>query len=837
MTPELWQRLKPLFYAALKEDPLDRAAFVERSCGDDKELKLHLKQLIEAEEQGTRTIDTPLVDLNDPVALAQDAPQAATSDQSTWARAGPPATVVGPGTQLGPYRIEGLIGSGGMGEVFRARDTRLNRTVAIKILPPDKVADTERKRRFLVEARAASALNHANIVTVHDISRHNGIDYLVMEYVRGKTLKELIPTQGLSFQNVCIYGMQAASALASAHAARIIHRDIKPANIMVTPEAQVKVLDFGLAKLAGPAESSDETSVAAQTTRGVVMGTVSYMSPEQTRGEPLDARSDIFSLGSVLYQATTGTLPFRGQGILAIMHEIASVDPPAPGEVRPGVPPSLDEIILRCLRKDLTQRFQTMGEVEAALCQAQSDTQRGRVQLSAPPPSIAVLPFANMSSDKEQEYFSDGLAEEIINALAHVPGLNVTARTSAFSFKGKNVKAAEIAHELGVVHILEGSVRKSGNRIRVTAQLINASNGFHIWSERYDRELTDIFALQDEITQAIAEALRVKLSPQTATPRRYEPNLRAYDVYLKARDLWFSRTTPEWLVRFKELLERAIELDPKFALASSFLGMYYTMQANLGFKLASEVIPSAVAAEKEALRVDPSLPEAHALLAVCIGGFDYDWSKAEQHWHLAMTCEPVSRDVLFWYGNHHLLPVGRTVEAVDAMKRGLQGDPLNLLYRHHYARGLRLAGRLEDAETELRTILEIDDNYPHALRTLGSICAQQRRDEEALVLTERAHALMPWSSLAAGQLAAILVRTGDASRANALIDKLKMETTSGAPTGMVVFHALCGEIDIAAQWAERAIEQRYMPFVQDLGPFLMPTPKWPALSRMMNLPG
>ncbi len=324
--------------------------------------------------------------------------------------------------------------------------------------------------------------------------------------------------------------------------------------------------------------------------------------------------------------------------------------------------------------------------------------------------------------------------------------------------------------------------------------MINASNGFHVWSERYDRELTDIFALQDEITQAIAEVLRVKLSPQTAAPRRYEPNLRAYDAYLKARDLWFKRTTPEWLVRFRELLERAIELDSKFALASCFLGVYYTMQANFGFKLASEVIPSAVAAEKEALRVDPSLPEAHALLAVCVGELDYDWSKAEQHRRLAMTCEPVSRDVLFRHGNHYLLPVGRTHDALDAMKRGLQGDPLNLLYRHHYARGLCLACRLEDAETELRTILEIDDNDPHALGTLGSICAQQRKYDEALVLTEKAHALMPWSKLAVGQLAAILVRTGGVSRANDLIDKLKTETASGDPLGWWFFTLCAGKL-------------------------------------------
>jgi serine/threonine protein kinase len=280
-------------------------------------------------------------------------------------------TVVGPGTQLGPYRIEALIGSGGRGEVFFARDTRLNRTVAIKILPRDKVADTERKERFLQEARAASALNQANIVTVHDISSDNDIDYLVMEYVRGKTLKELIPAHDLSFQNVCMYGCR----LRARWRPSTLHElSIATSSRRITWSHQgrkSRSLDFGLAKLAAAAESSDERRVVAQTTRGVLMGTVSYMSPEQTRGEPLDARSDIFSLVSVLYQATTGTLPFRGPGILAIMHEIASVDPPAPGEVRPGVPRSLDEIILTCLRKDLTQRFQPWVR-SGRLCARQS---------------------------------------------------------------------------------------------------------------------------------------------------------------------------------------------------------------------------------------------------------------------------------------------------------------------------------------------------------------------------------------------------------------------------------------------------------------------------------
>ena len=288
----------------------------------------------------------------------------------------------------------------------------------------------------------------------------------------------------------------------------------------------------------------------------------------------------------------------------------------------------------------------------------------------------------------------------------------------------------------------EGSVRQSGNRIRVTAQLIKVADGFHVWSERYDRELTDIFAVQDEITQAIATALQMRLAP-TAAPRPYTPNLRAYEAYLKSRDYWF-KPSPDSLARVKESLEHAIELDPKFALAYSMLGIYYTMLSGLGNRPAREVIPMARAAELEALRVDPSLPEAHAILGVC-DGIDYEWHEAARRWRLAMAREPISRDIRFWYGNHYLLPIGRVDEAVEAMTWGLELDPLNLLYRHHLALGLRHAGRLEDAESELRKVLELDENFAMALETLGAICAQQGRFEEALALTERAHAFMPWA--------------------------------------------------------------------------------------------
>jgi serine/threonine-protein kinase len=437
-----------------------------------------------------------------------------------------------------------------------------------------------------------------------------------------------------------------------------------------------------------------------------------------------------------------------------------------------------------------------------------------------------------MSADKENEYFGDGLAEEIINVLAQVPGIKIAGRTSSFFFRGKDVELGEIGRRLNVEHVLEGSVRKAGNRIRVTAQLIKVANGFHLWSERYDREMTDIFAIQDEITQAIAAALRVRLSPAV---RRYEPNLHAYEAYLKSRDYWF-KPTPESLTLVKQSLEHAIELDPKFALAYSMLGIYYTMHANLGIRPSREVIPLARAAELDALRVDPALPEAHALLAVC-DGIDYQWSEAERRWRVALAHEPASRDVRFWYGNHYLLPIGRPAEAVDAMTWGLELDPLNLLYRHHLAVGLRHAGQLENAESELRKVLAIDDNFPLALETLGAVCAQTGRFDEALALTEKVYALTPWSSPIVGQFAALLVRAGATSRADELIEKLRRGEVCGAPAGLALFYAMRGESDQAAEWAAQAIEQRHPLLVRVLRPLLGAGPRWPALAKLMNLPG
>ena len=750
---------------------------------------------------------------------------------------------LGPGTRLGPYEIQAAIGAGGMGEVYRARDTKLDRDVAIKVLSDSLAGDPERLARFEREAKVLAALNHPHIVTIFSIEEAIGVPFLTMELIEGCTLDQLIGRTGVSLAQFFDISIALGDALAAAHRKHVTHRDLKPANVMVSDDGQVKVLDFGLARSMDLGRVDAVETRLALTQAGAIVGTLPYMSPEQIEAKPPDPRTDIFSFGVMLYEMSTGERPFHGDSSPALMSSILR-DHPTPVEARRSdIPRNVCRLIDRCLEKHPHDRIQTATEIVAEL-RAERHALESRVPWAGKPvvdraaervPSIAVLPFVNMSADKENEYFGDGLAEEVINALAQVPGLHVAGRTSSFVFRGKDIELAEVGRRLNVEHLLEGSVRRAGNRIRVTAQLIKVADGFHLWSERYDRELTDIFAIQDEVTHAIASSLRVRLSPDSSAARRHTPNLRAYEVYLKARDLWYT-AMPGSFAQVKAMLEHAITLDAQFALPYSLLGGCYTMLANLGFRPAKEVMPLAAAAEEEALRVDPALPEAHALLGVCAGCFGHDWIGAEHEWQLAMAREPISRDVRFWYGNHYLLPIGRVAEAVETMARGLQDDPLNLMYRHLHARGLRHLGRLDAAEAELRAVLDIDTNFAFAMETLGAVCAQQGNWEAALTFTERAHVLTPWSYTVMGQLAALLDRAGDRKRTEALLEALGTGEAYGASTGLAIFHAMSGDNEQAAAWAARGIAQRFLPQVYMVVPLLKPQREWSALARLMNLP-
>src|SRR5580704_16884819 len=437
------------------------------------------------------------------------------------------------GVRIGPYEILALLGAGGMGEVSKARDSRLHRTVALKTLPAEKAADADRKRRLLVEARAASRLKHPNIVTIYDISDENGVYFIAMEYGDGVTLEQANTGSGLPLKNAMKYAGEIADALAAAHSVGIVHRDLKPANIIITEDGRVKLLDFGLAKLTELWVPAAETATLG-TVSGAIVGTAAYMSPEQAEGREPDVRSDIFSFGLVFYEMLCGQRAFRGESWISTLIAVLHNEPRSLREIKATIPPFVEQVVTRCLRKDRTQRFQTMLDVKEALAEAALP---GVTKEEAA--SIAVLPFVNLSADKENEYFSDGLAEEIINALTKVPELKVIARTSAFAFRGKEQDLRTIGERLRVAVILEGSVRRAGNRIRVTAQLIKVADESHLWSESYDRAMTDIVGIQDDISKAIADALKVKL----AVPPRRAANVEAFQSYLRGL-YWYQRYTP-----------------------------------------------------------------------------------------------------------------------------------------------------------------------------------------------------------------------------------------------------------------------------------------------------
>jgi len=691
-----------------------------------------------------------------------------------------------PGDKLGPYEILAPIGAGGMGEVWKARDTRLNRVVAIKRLKGVHSA------RFEQEARAIAALNHPHICQIFDI----GPDYLVLEYIEGEPIKGPLP-----LERALRLATQIAEALEAAHAKGILHRDLKPGNILVAANG-AKLLDFGLAKMTG---DGDATLTMA------VSGTPAYMSPEQAEGRPLDARSDIFSFGAVLYEMLAGSRAFSSLG--AVLR-----DEPAP------LPSPAATILTKCLAKDAGQRFQTMTELRTSL-----------EKLAAKPtekqPSIAVLPFANMSSDKEQEYFSDGLAEEILNLLAKIPALKVIARTSSFAFRGKEQDVRKIAEALGVAHVLEGSVRRAGNRIRVTAQLIAAADGSHLWSERYDRELTDVFAVQDEIASEVAAALQVRLAG--AALRRHQPNLAAYEAFLQGRHQ-LGRLSPQGYELGKKYLDQAIALDPEYAEPHTALGEYYYYLAMGNLRPSKVAMPLARAAATRALELDPSNAGAHAVLCFVAAFYDYDWTEAQKQ-HRLTTAGPApawARAVAAL----RLLPLGRFEQAVREIEAALAQDPLNVVPRILLLVSLNTAGLYDRAIVEARKAIEMDERqwYYHYSLACGYGC--QRRFAEARAPAERAFQLAPHNPYSIGNLAGILACLGEQDRA----DQLLAQMPESAAAGWVVYHRYCSNIDAALDWYEKAIEIRHagaafgarFAFYKPL----RESPRWAGIAKKMNLP-
>jgi len=710
-----------------------------------------------------------------------------------------------PGARLGPYEIDSLIGAGAMGEVYKARDSRLNRTVAIKRVTVQRI------ERFAIEALAIAALNHPHICQIYDV----GPDYLVLEYLQGDTLRgPLDPDEAVRL------AVQIAAAIEAAHDRGILHRDLKPANIMVVRRGEAtiaKLLDFGVARLTDPEFDATHSSGTG------VVGTPAYMSPEQAEGRTTDARSDIFSFGAVLYEMLAGTRAFAGDSLARVLLAIVRDEPPPL-----AAPAQLQQVVARCLEKSPERRFQSMREVRLAL---------EGVTLSSADirPSIAVLPFANLSADAENEYFADGLAEEIINALAQVDELKVIARTSAFAFKGRHEDVRGIARALGVTHVLEGSVRRAAARVRITAQLITAADGTHLWSEKFDRPVTDVFATQDEIAGAITTALRGKLAAASPS-RHYTPRLEAYESLLRGRP-HLEQFTPESFNRAKVQFENAAVLDSRYPDPHVELAFAHFIVGMHGLRPMRAVVSHVREEVARVLDLSPGDVRARFLLGVLSLTQDYDWEAAEAQFAATMSGANVSAQMRWIYVSLYLRGAGRFEESANEMARAVAQDPLNPTWHAILAAHLIDLDRFDQAIASARRATELEPNYALALNLLGEALWASDRHAEALSQFERGHELASWNSFTTGRLASALVVHGDRARGEALFERIK----GGAyqSWGRTSYHLVIGEIDAAADWFERMVEDRD-PFalIYAWSPqtkALREHPRWPKIAATMRL--
>lgn len=559
------------------------------------------------------------------------------------------------GTILGHYEIISPLGSGGMGEVYRAKDTRLKRDVAVKVVTERLAKDHNAINHFEREAQAVAALSHPNIISIHDFGTDQGVTYIVMELLEGETLRARIKHSTIPRRKAIELGIKISDGLAAAHAKGIIHRDLKPENVFLTNDGEVKILDFGLARTE-PIKSSEDLTVSLYTKPGTVLGTICYMSPEQVRGQVVDVRSDIFSFGCVLHEMLTGNRTFKGDTSADVTAAILTHDPESITETDSNVMSELDRTIMRCLEKNPRRRFQSSNDLSFMLQNIltgtglpQPDEQSAHGSLANDDrPSIAILPFVNMSADAENEYFSDGLSEELINGLCKIQGLQVASRTSAFAFKGKNQDIRSIGDRLNVKTILEGSVRKAGNRLRITAQLVNVADGYHLWSETFDRQMEDIFAVQDEIAQSITRALRVVLTEKEkfAIAKAPTDNVQAYEYYLRGRQFSYQFRR-KGLERARKLFIRAYELDPEYASAYAGVADCCSLLF-LYFEASEATLKEANDASLKALELDPELAEAHVSYGYALS-LNKRFDDAQREFETAIQQNPELFEAYYFY--------------------------------------------------------------------------------------------------------------------------------------------------------------------------------------------